>query len=193
MHGVALEKRAGRAVEIGSYLGRSTALLALAAQRVAGSQAVLTAIDPHSGDRQQLEALGLAELPTYDLFRLHMRGAGVDDVIDVRRDTSDAVATAWDAPMDLLYIDGWHSYDAVLSDINNYASHLSEEGVVCFDDYGNYPEVRDAVQRRCRDPVQPAGHAPGHLPVLREGLAPDGLHGRLADPGSCRSPRGSDQ
>ena len=61
LHGVVLEKGAGRVLEMGSYLGRSTALLALAAGRVAATQALLTATTAQR-DRQQLEALGLASL-----------------------------------------------------------------------------------------------------------------------------------
>src|SRR5262249_18953778 len=38
-----------------------------------------------------------------------------------------------------------HSYDAVLSDGNAWLKHLASDGVVVFDDYGRYPDVRSAV------------------------------------------------
>lgn len=69
--GFIAELRPSTAVEIGSYLGRSTGLLALAARRFCDHDAAVHAIDPHTGDRQQLEALGIETLPSLDLFRLH--------------------------------------------------------------------------------------------------------------------------
>src|SRR5205085_783801 len=50
-------------VEIGSYLGRSTVFLALSMKSLNPSGRVV-AIDPHTGDRQQLEALGADQLPS---------------------------------------------------------------------------------------------------------------------------------
>lgn len=150
-YGVVAELRPSTVVEIGSYLGRSTVLLGLALRAYGGDGARLTAIDPHTGDRQQLAKLNLEEMPTYDLFRLHCLGAGIDDLLDARRATSDEVAVTWDRAIDLLYIDGWHSYEAVRSDARNWAARLAPDGVACFDDYGNYPEVRAAVHDACVD------------------------------------------
>jgi hypothetical protein len=48
--------------------------------------------------------------------------------------------------VDLLYVDGWHSYDAVIADGQAWLPHLSSRGVVVFDDYACYPEVRAAVE-----------------------------------------------
>jgi predicted O-methyltransferase YrrM len=148
-YGVIRELRPLTVVEIGSYLGRSTVLLGLALKAYGRPGARLTAIDPHTGDRQQLEKLRLKTLPTYDLFRLHCLGAGIDDIVDAVSTTSDQAAPNWDGLVDLAYIDGWHSYDAVRSDARNWASRLSQSGVVCFDDFGKYEAVRQAVLDAC--------------------------------------------
>ena len=132
------------AVEIGSYLGRSTVFFALTLREVNADGRVV-AIDPHSGDRQQLEALSTEELPTFELFRRHCRAAGVDDLVDPHVATSLEVAAKWSGQVDLLYIDGWHSYDAVIADGEAWLPHLSPRGVVVFDDYVAYGEVREAV------------------------------------------------
>lgn len=142
------ECRPKTVVEIGSYMGRSTALMGLALKRFS-PDATLVAIDPHTGDRQHLERIGTDVLPTEGLFRQHMAGAGVEDLLDVRVDTSDNVAREWSRTVDLLYIDGWHSYEAVKSDSENWLPHLAEDGLVCFDDVGKYSEVRQAAREAC--------------------------------------------
>jgi predicted O-methyltransferase YrrM len=131
-------------VEIGSYLGRSTVFFALCMRQLNPSGRVV-AIDPHTGDRQQLEALGVDQIPSFELFKQHCRAAGVEPWVDARRRTSLEAAEGWSEPVDLLYVDGWHSYDAVLGDGRAWLPHLAEHGVVFFDDYGNYGDVRNAV------------------------------------------------
>ena len=150
-YGVVAELRPQTVVEIGSYLGRSTVLLGLSLRRYGATDARLTAIDPHTGDRQQLAKLNLDRMPTYDLFRLYCAGAEIDDLLDARVTTSDDAIREWRGAIDLLYVDGWHAYDAVRSDARNWASRLSDAGVVCFDDYGNYGEVRRAVRDACQE------------------------------------------
>lgn len=48
----------------------------------------------------------------------------------------------------VIFIDGDHSYDAVISDFNNYANLVKSGGYIIFDDYMDHrhsPEVRPAV------------------------------------------------
>lgn len=149
--GVISEMKPKSVVEIGSYLGKSTTLLALGLQHHSGPDARVSAIDPHTGDRQQLNALNLATLPSLDLFRRHIQGAGVGDLVEEHIATSDKVAQTWTKAIDLLYIDGWHSYGAVRADTMNFASKLSPNGVVCFDDYAYYEEVRQAADDACAE------------------------------------------
>jgi predicted O-methyltransferase YrrM len=143
-YSVIREQHPAVVVEIGSYLGRSTVFLALALQRT-NSPGRVIAVDPHTGDRQQLEGLAAEQLPSYELFRQHCRAARVDHLIEARVQTSAQAALGWSAPIDLLFVDGWHSYDAVLNDGQAWLPHLSPRGVVVFDDYNAYEEVRRAV------------------------------------------------
>jgi hypothetical protein len=144
MYAVIRDQRPTVVVEIGSYLGRSTVFFGLSMRHLNPSGRVV-AIDPHIGDRQQLEALGLDQLPSFDLFRHHCRAAGVEPWVDARLTTSLAAAGAWSESIDLLYVDGWHSYEAVLDDGRAWLPHLAERGVVFFDDYSVYDEVRRGV------------------------------------------------
>src|SRR2546421_2512970 len=73
-------ERNGCVVEIGSYLGRSTILLAVAS----GERVV--AVDPHAGEL----VAGESEIPadTFPLFLRNVEAAGVADRVDARRQTS---------------------------------------------------------------------------------------------------------
>jgi predicted O-methyltransferase YrrM len=131
-------------VEIGSYLGRSTVFFGLALNEV-NPHGRVVAIDPHTGDRQQLEGLSTERLATFDLFRQHCQAAGVEPLVEAHVATSLDVADGWREPIDLLYVDGWHSFEGVMADGHAWLPHLSPTGVVVFDDYVAYREVRHAV------------------------------------------------
>ncbi len=133
-----------RIIEIGSYMGRSTVFFARSLQ-VLGTDGRVTAIDPHSGDRQQRERYAMSEIPTYDMFLTHLRMAGVEDLIDPIVATSSDAAKGWTEPFQFLFVDGWHGYDAVLADGREWVPNLSEGGVVVFDDALQYDEVRRAI------------------------------------------------
>ena len=149
--GVIADLRPHTVVEIGSYLGRSTCLIGLALKQF-GTDPELVAIDPHTGDRQNLDGLGVDTIPTLDLFRVYTAGAGIRDLLDERVMMSDDAAKEWDGrKIDFVFVDGWHSYDAVISDARNFASLLTPKGVVCFDDYGSYEDVRAAVRDACAE------------------------------------------
>jgi predicted O-methyltransferase YrrM len=143
MFTVLVEVRPQRIVEIGSYLGRSTTFLASVLRIVGGTEVV--AIDPHTGDRQLLESIGARALPSFDLFETHIASMGVQDLVTPIVKPSAEAAVGWDRPIDLLYIDGWHSYEAVIEDGRAWLPHLSPTGVVFFDDYSRYREVHEAV------------------------------------------------
>jgi predicted O-methyltransferase YrrM len=144
------ELRPTNIVEIGSYLGRSTVFFAktLEALDVDGT---VTAIDPHTGDRQHLENLGADELPSYEMFRTHLATTRMTDRVRPIVAPSHDVAAKWNEPIDFLFIDGWHSYDAVIEDGHDWMPHLADRGVVVIDDATRYPDVRRAVDDLASD------------------------------------------
>ena len=145
------EVRPATVVEIGSYLGRSTTLLGLALQHADVPAARLVAIDPHTGDRQNMRALGISTIPTLDLFRLYMQAAGIGELLDVRVAPSADVAADWHDAVDLLFVDGWHSKRGVLADARGFGPHLTDRGIVCFDDYTAYKSVRRGADLACTE------------------------------------------
>ncbi|HEX6465017.1 MAG TPA: class I SAM-dependent methyltransferase [Vicinamibacterales bacterium] len=124
-------------VEIGSARGQSTCYIGMALKRV--NHGHLYAIDPHQATAWNDVNAG----DTYSELRRNLRSAGVDArVTIVRRYSSDA-AKDWTLPIDLLFIDGDHSYDGVKRDWDLFAPHVREFGLVVF---------HDTLWERSRDP-----------------------------------------
>jgi hypothetical protein len=123
----------GRIVEIGSFHGRSTIVLALAAPQ--GVQVI--AIDPHAGtDRGPGEISGFkpeAEID-HDVFLTNLSVAGVADRVTHLRMTSHAALNVVRGSVDVLYIDGSHRYGLARSDIRNWGDKVSDGGTMLLHD-----------------------------------------------------------
>src|SRR6476661_7596853 len=130
----------GEVVEIGSYLGRSTVVLAQAVADAGGGQVV--AVDPHTG------ALGVGEPRTTDQeFLGNIERFGLDRHVELMHATSVEAAQQWQGgSVRMLFVDGWHSYEAVIEDVTAWAPFLSPAATVVFYDYP-HPGVRAAIQR----------------------------------------------
>jgi predicted O-methyltransferase YrrM len=123
----------GRIVEIGSFQGRSTIVLASAAP--AGAEVV--AIDPHAGnDRGPQEIDGYADAAADDhaIFNANLERAGVADRVRHVRMFSDAALAAVDGPIDVLYIDGAHRYVPARNDIRDWGRRVNDGGTLLIHD-----------------------------------------------------------
>jgi predicted O-methyltransferase YrrM len=147
----------GAIVEIGSFKGKSTVMLATMARRYRLGRVV--AIDPHEG----LAYLG-PDMPqqssTFDEFLSTIKSAGLDGDVEVRRAYSRDVAKDWRRPIRLLWIDGDHSYKGCKEDFDLFSPHLAEGAVVAFHDTLNIFEgpIRVFVEEVLRsDRFGPSG------------------------------------
>jgi predicted O-methyltransferase YrrM len=126
----------GRVVEIGSFRGRSTIVLRLAAPE--GVEVV--AIDPHGGgDRgpQELAPDARRGDEDFQAFRRNLRAAGVDSgVRHVRRMSNDAFSEV-EGPIELLYVDGAHRYAAARADIEAWGKRVAPGGTLLVHDAYN--------------------------------------------------------
>jgi predicted O-methyltransferase YrrM len=119
-------------VEIGSGRGYSTCALALACQQ--NGRGKVYAIDPHTPNRwtdygpdkalEHYEFL-LARLKEYEL---------TPTWCEVIRALSLEAAKGWNKPIDLLFIDGDHTYEAVKGDFEAFRPWLREHSMVAFHD-----------------------------------------------------------
>jgi predicted O-methyltransferase YrrM len=132
----------GAVIEIGSYLGRSTVVLARAA--IEQCREPVVAVDPHTA------ALGIADEQPRDTradFVRNLRRAGVESHVRLLHMTSKRASAEWPGdPVRMLFVDGWHSREAVLEDVHGWASYLTRECSVVFDDFLPFRGVRAAVR-----------------------------------------------
>lgn len=123
----------GRIVEIGSYHGRSTIVLASTAKQ--GTQVI--AIDPHAGnDRGPREIEGSAEEGEGDreAFEGNLRRAGVrDPVVHIRKRSDEALGDI-DGDIDLLYVDGAHRFAPARDDIARWGARVRAGGTMLIHD-----------------------------------------------------------
>jgi predicted O-methyltransferase YrrM len=123
----------GRIVEIGSFRGRSTVVLAAAAP--AGAEVV--AVDPHAGnDRGPQEIAGYADEAATDraVFEANLARAGVADRVRHVAAFSAAAHAAVTDPIDVLYIDGAHRYEPARADIRDWGRRVADGGTLLIHD-----------------------------------------------------------
>ncbi len=128
-------------VEIGSYLGASTCFLAAGA-RSRGNK--VYAVDTWTN-------IGMSEgaRDTYEEFLRNTEP--LREWIVPLRGLSTEVGEKFDGRIDLLFIDGNHSYEAVRADLEVWLLKVKDGGIVVFHDY-NWAE---GVQRSVRELIVP--------------------------------------
>ena len=150
LHRVArdLPGRSPLAVEIGSWMGRSTLALGLAF-RARGAGTVV-AIDPHAGSVPH-ERFGVP-----DAFAQFERNvAPVATHVRAVRATSLEARTSFDEPVDLLFVDGSHRYEDVLADVDAWSGLLRRGATIALHD-AQHAGVGRAVHERllCEGPFR---------------------------------------
>ena len=122
-----------RVVEIGSFRGRSTIVLAQAAS----DDAEVVAIDPHGGgDRGPGEIAPDAARGDADhaAFTANLAAAGVADrVRHVRKLSADALGDV-DGEVDLLFVDGAHRFGPARADIVHWGDRVRDGGTMLVHD-----------------------------------------------------------
>jgi predicted O-methyltransferase YrrM len=121
----------GTIVEIGSFEGGSTIFSAAGLSR--RGEGSVTAIDPHLGAPPWL-----GTVPgqwTFQKFQQHIQDFGLTPWVCPRLGDSSAIAAVWDAtPIDLVLIDGDHSFAGALKDFECFAPKVRFDGLILIDD-----------------------------------------------------------
>ncbi|MEL6893922.1 MAG: class I SAM-dependent methyltransferase [Actinomycetota bacterium] len=123
----------GTIVEIGSFRGRSTIVLAAAADPAVR----VVAIDPHAGnDRgpEELNGFEAAASDDHELFLANLRRAGVAERVEHLRIFSHDAHTSIDGEIDVLYVDGAHRYHPALDDIRSWGDRVRPGGSMLIHD-----------------------------------------------------------
>jgi predicted O-methyltransferase YrrM len=115
-------------VEIGSARGKSACYVGRALAE--NGKGKLYAIDPHV----KTEWNDDNSVDSIDEFRRNIAAFGLEDRVEIIRKFSGDAAQGWTRKIDLIFIDGDHSYDGVRRDWELFSPHLSEFGVAVFHD-----------------------------------------------------------
>jgi hypothetical protein len=127
---------AGQIVEIGSFRGRSTIVLATAA----APAVAVVAIDPHGGgDRGPNEYDPDARLgdDDHDAFHANLDRAGVGRRVRHVRKPSAQARHDVEGELDLLYVDGAHRYRFAKPDIERWGARVRPGGTMLIHDAFN--------------------------------------------------------
>ncbi|MGW2597566.1 MULTISPECIES: class I SAM-dependent methyltransferase [Streptomyces] len=138
-------------LEVGTYCGRSTILLAAAA-REAGVTAVT--VDHHRGSEEQQpgweyhdaslvdEAVG--RMDTLPVFRRTLHRAGLEEHVLALVGRSPLAASLWGRPLGLVFIDGGHTDEHATADYEGWVPHLAPGGLLVIHDV--FPDPADGGQ-----------------------------------------------
>lgn len=166
-------------LEVGSYCGRSTLLLADAA-RAAGVCAVT--VDHHRGSEEQQPGWeyhdpGLVDpevglMDTLPAFRRTLHAAGLEEHVVAVVGRSPHVAALWSAPLGLVFVDGGHTDEHATADYEGWVPRLAEGGLLVIHDV--FPDPADGgrapyrIHQRALDSgAFTESSATGSLRVLR--------------------------
>jgi predicted O-methyltransferase YrrM len=160
-----------RIVEIGSYCGKATALLAALAQACSPQSRVL-AIDTFDGVVGALDSGLVAHGPTLAKFKQMLAEAGASAQVDIS--VGRACDALCDQPIDLILVDGLHDYASVAQDFHAFAAKLAPGALAAFHDYAPYfPGVRRFVDELLADGAWEEERQAGSMIILRRaGVVP---------------------
>lgn len=136
----------GQIVEIGSFRGRSTIVLATAAP----DGVTTVAIDPHAGnDRgpQQIDGFAVEAATDFDVFHRNLVAARVAQRVRHVRAFSDRAHAEVIGSIDVLYIDGAHRYRPAEADIRTWGARVRPGGTLLIHDSFSSVGVTCAIVR----------------------------------------------
>lgn len=143
-------------LEIGSWAGGSAITWAKAIKKYSYDRGSIICIDPwvdyidngvNKDWTHKTMKKALVESRIYKLFLHNISASGLSEMISILQGSSkEMLPYIREGVADMIFIDGDHSYDAVLSDIIASTSLLKDGGILCGDDLElQYQEVDQAA------------------------------------------------
>ncbi|MER6852823.1 class I SAM-dependent methyltransferase [Streptomyces flaveolus] len=135
-------------LEVGTYCGRSTLLIADAA-RTAGVTALT--VDHHRGSEEQQPGWDyhdpetvdaeLGVMDTLPTFRRTLRRAGLEEHVVALVGRSPQIAAVWNSPLGMVFVDGGHTDEHANADYEGWAPHVADGGLLVIHDV--FPDPAD--------------------------------------------------
>lgn len=132
-------------VEVGAWLGKSTAYLAVEIARSA--KAIRLDVVDHwqGGFGQNLHRTIPGQTDVFAAFEENMRRGGVRESLNVIREASPRAAQRYrDGALDFVFLDGSHDFLSVFWDVLSWKPKLRPGGTLAGHDWGRF-QVRPAV------------------------------------------------
>jgi predicted O-methyltransferase YrrM len=134
-----------RIIEIGSYVGESTMIFADRFKEV-------ISVDPYIND-YDLNDAACHHAPFDKVYEQFIRNTlSVPNIKSIKETSQNAFFILKDQQWDMVYIDGLHTYEGVLYDIEHYKTIIKPGGFICGHDYG-WDGVRRAIVELLDDTV----------------------------------------
>jgi len=138
-------------VEIGSYCGKSAVYLGTAARQAGG---LLVTVDHHRGSEENQSGwehhdpdvvdARTGRMDTLPFLRRTLEQAGLEEHVIAIVGESRAVASFWNTPIALLFIDGGHGEKPAQADYEHWAPHVAPGGRLAIHDV--FPDPADGGQ-----------------------------------------------
>lgn len=122
----------GDILEIGSFKGKSTVLLAKAS-KYGNSSSKIIAVDPLTSPSPTDPDLKGAESGAED-FYANLQSADVSDSVEFHQTFSYKLAESWARPLRFLWIDGDHTYEGARKDFDLFSPYLTDGAMIAFHD-----------------------------------------------------------
>ena len=121
----------GEILEIGSFKGKSTVILAKAA--ALGGNGKVHAVDPMIAPSETDPDLR-GQASSFPDFQKNIEAQGVAANIEFHQNFSFELAKKWTKPLRLLWIDGDHTYKGTKLDFDGFGEHLTDGAIVAIHD-----------------------------------------------------------
>jgi predicted O-methyltransferase YrrM len=139
---IAQHQRPSRIVEIGTFDGSTTLLLA---RNAPGAEVLTLDLDQTVADAATVEAE--RENARSGVGRLFHGTPESERIVQLLGDSRSFDLSPWRASVDLILIDGGHAYETVAADTRNALELVAPGGTVVWDDYAiGWPGVVRAVE-----------------------------------------------
>jgi predicted O-methyltransferase YrrM len=127
-------------VEIGSYVGESTTIFAENFKKV-------ISIDPYIDD-YDLNDPACEHISFNEVYVKFLDNTKkFNNISQIKKTSDESFSYFDDESIDVLYIDGLHTYEQVKKDIINYLPKVKKGGFICGHDYHkNWPGVIQAIE-----------------------------------------------
>jgi len=128
LYGICRSLKPQVAVEIGSARGKSACYVGTALKQNGSGH--LYAVDPHTTTSWN----DSNSVNTFDIMRANLAALDLNDTVTILRQFSDVAIESVPKPIDMIFIDGDHTYEGVKADWDLYTPHMSQFGYVVFHD-----------------------------------------------------------